>query len=431
MADHNATATQALPSITQSGTGLYNLNSVGLGATTQTLPSATQSGTGSYPLQEILVSTVNMSSTPFETTEEELISSLATDDAIALETTELLTDTASITDTPTFDVDILLEDTVTASESLLGSEWLTTISPSSFEATDTITHESTTSYTDVAKVWDSFVELSREVTLESSVTATESIDPGVIYNQLVADTATASDILITGQEEFITDSITITDTITPDLEATELLTDIASATDEQIWWALQTEELQATATGTESFNFEGSIYSEILSDTANIIDGIWAKDFGAIAWTMNTQSGGLTNYDNFGFNSIAFHDGVLYATSPEGLFELNADKDEGRDIAAHTKGGFLDFGSDNKKRVSDIFIGCTGNDIECEVETFDKQAYTYGMEYRDVDTPYNNRIKIGRGLSSRWWRFTLRNINGADFQIHDVAVQIGTSNRRL
>ena len=60
-----------------------------------------------------------------------------------------------------------------------------------------------------------------------------------------------------------------------------------------------------------------------------------------------------------------------------------------------------------------------------------KEVYTYEMEHRDAGAPRNNRIKPGKGLSSRYWRFTFRNVGGADFQIHDVAVELARSKRRL
>jgi hypothetical protein len=71
--------------------------------------------------------------------------------------------------------------------------------------------------------------------------------------------------------------------------------------------------------------------------------------------------------------------------------------------------------------------------MECDVETYDgpEDVYTYEMEPRDADAPRNNRLKIGRGLNSRYWRFEFRNVSGADFQLQDVAVQVTTSKRRL
>jgi hypothetical protein len=85
------------------------------------------------------------------------------------------------------------------------------------------------------------------------------------------------------------------------------------------------------------------------------------------------------------------------------------------------------------KRMSDLYVGYTGGRLQCDVETYDgpQDVYNYLMEERDADAPRNNRLKIGRGLSSRYWRFTVKNLEGADFQLHDMTAVIGRSNRRL
>ena len=53
------------------------------------------------------------------------------------------------------------------------------------------------------------------------------------------------------------------------------------------------------------------------------------------------------------------------------------------------------------------------------------------MEERDADAQRNNRCKPGKGLSSRYWRFEIRNVDGADFQIYDVTAEVAASKRRL
>ena len=404
MADNNATITQSLSSITQSTEGyqLFNaqLHDIGIAA--------------AYP---------------FEGYAATLVSTGLGSSAMSGLVAQLHTSTADADSELTFEVVINMHESATASDSMDGSSYTTTFThtaKASSEITSSITWNESSSATATSSM-----ETAINTSLSSTALASSTIDPGIVYNQLLTSHAHASSEMVTGQYELVVNTANASDSQTYYNAVTETLESVADTTDTWTPWASATELLTNTATGNSTWSFEGSVYNNILVSTAKASDWMWAKDFGAIAWVLNTQSGGLTNYNNFGFTSIAFHSGVLYATSPEGVFKLNTDDDAGRNIAAHIKSGFDDFGTENKKRISDIFVGCTGSDMECEVETFDKQAYTYPMEYRDVDTPYNNRIKTGRGLSSRWWRLTLRNTNGADFQIHDVAVQLGTSKRRL
>ena len=395
------------------------------GTITQTTPAITQSATAA---QNILEETASATGYPFITLEDELSEYATAYGPIVAIVEEDTESTANASEVITFDVISSLEDTATASNSFVAEDFVNI--GSTARATDTFTAWYAITLTDQVNAGNSF-ELSRDIELTDTAVATGSTDPSGIYSYLISDTANISGAIYTGQEVSLATSATAAEDLVVWSVVLEAISVTANVTDTWVPWNIVTEELSSTALGSSTYSFEGSIYNETLAAAAAASDWIWAKNFDSIAWVLNTQSGGLTNYDNYGFTSLAFHSGTLYATSPEGIFQLDADKDAGRNISATCGYGFLDLGTQNKKHVSDIFVGCTGNDLECEVETYDKLAYTYGMEYRDVDTPYNNRIKPGRGLSSRWWRFTFRNIDGADFQIHDVAVQVARSNRRL
>ena len=76
----------------------------------------------------------------------------------------------------------------------------------------------------------------------------------------------------------------------------------------------------------------------------------------------------------------------------------------------------------------------TGGALQCEVEAYDSHddtVYTYDLEERLADAPRNNRIKLGKGQTSRYWRLTLSNVDGSDFQIHDLDADLAASKRRL
>jgi hypothetical protein len=349
-------------------------------------------------------------------------------DNIRIIEAELLSSTATASDTQATSSVTFLAETATAASALQAAE--TTLLVSTIRVRDTISQSITAPLVSSINATNSFV-LSRNILLTESFTALENITPNVSYYQLVTAAITASDQLSTGESVLLESGATITGTLTPSTIVSEIISDVVVAIGSQVPQTTAKEFLSYTAVGSSTFAFNGSVYNEAITEIAQIGDWIWAKDFGSIAWVLNTQSGGLTNYDNYGFTSLAFHDGVLYGTSHEGLFAINADDDAGRDINALRKGGFLDFNRENKKRISDIYTGYTGGPLECEVETYDKEVYTYPMEFRDFETPHNSRIKPGRGLSSRYWRFGFRNVSGADFQIQDITVKLGMSKRRV
>jgi hypothetical protein len=272
----------------------------------------------------------------------------------------------------------------------------------------------------------------------STFTITDTVTSAVgTTNLLVSDTFTATDSIskFSGLTLSVTETIDVSGTVSGTETTGTLITETATFEDTiAAAWQIATVSIAETAIWVDTPIFGGSTFNNLETSTFIAKDSMWSKDLSAIAWVMNTESRGLWNYENFGFDSIAEYNGVLYATSPDGISELTADDDDGRDIAAHWKTGFEDFGADNKKRMSGIYVSHNGGEIECSVETYDSRdehVYTYLIEERLTDAPRNNRIRVGKGLTSRYWRFTFNNVNGADFQVQDVAAEIGISNRRL
>ena len=395
------------------------------GTITQTSPAITQSATVA---QNILEETATAIGFPSELADTETLSEYALAygpiDAIIEQATASV---VNASEDITFDVITSLDETATASNSFVAEDFVNI--GSTARITDIFTAWYAVTLTDTANVLNTFA-FSRSYDLTETASVTGTIDPGITYIQAVEATASITDTFYPGQAAELSYALNAADTWTDNLLLEETLASVVNAVEDLVPTTTATSSLSFTVQGSESFTFSGT-YSEVISNSAGMSDWLWAKDFGSIAWVLNTQSGGLTSYDNFGFSSIAFHDGVLYATSPDGLYALGADDDDGRDIAALYKTGFLRLGSDSKKRISDIFVGYTGTDLECDVETYDKQVYTYPMEYREADAPHNSRIKVGRGLSSKHWRFGFRNTGGADFQIQDIDVKLAVSKRRI
>ena len=427
----SGTTTHTLPSITQTASGAYSDNAA---TGTHTLASITQSLTGSYPLQELLISSANASSDPFEFATEELVGNPIATSVLSVEVTESLSSTVSTSSTPTFAVITELTDIVQASESFPNSVINTLLKANTAYTSDEIIPSVSFLETSLVTTSTSF-EISRDISLSDTFIGLGNIvSPGVLYNQSVESTVNiGSSIFGLGLSEAITNTANASSTLTPWSVIEQNLGDTLTISESLTGNALLYASLLSVATLNESFNFEGAIANELLCSETAAKDWLWAKDFDAVAWVLNTQSGGLTNYNNFGFSSLAFHGGKLYATSPDGFFELGGDNDDGRQIASTIQTGFLDFGVEEKKRISDVFVGYTGGDLEFDVETYDgpQEVYTYEMEYREADAPRNSRVKPGKGLNSRFWRFTIRNTGGADFQIHDIAVEVAKSNRRL
>ena len=276
-------------------------------------------------------------------------------------------------------------------------------------------------------------ELAVIANLVSNLTAEGTFTDSLVGNATISDTFQMRDSQAVGFAEYLVSTGLFSSSLEDLRTQIELLSDSMTLTDAQVLSATVLESLSDTAQFSDQLGFAGSAYNVVLVSTLEMGDVLWSPDFGSIAWVMNTEGLSIAPYSNYGFHSIAEHAGKVFAVSPEGVFELTGDTDNGRKIDAHLKGGFDDFGSPNRKRASDLYMSYTGGNLECAIETYDgpKTVYNYPIEEREADAPRNNRMKVGRGLVSRYWRTEVRNLTGADFKVYEIGLNTVTSKRRL
>ena len=296
---------------------------------------------------------------------------------------------------------------------------------------DSVSYTTTMFYSDVATFSDT-VTFSREVQVENAVVFTGSVVDTNTASLSVSSAVSFSDAIEKGLLESVQNIATFTDTITALRSTDESITNAATFSDSVVIVYTPRETVQSTVVFVDSVISSGSRYLEEVSSTVTFEDAAASLNYDAVAWVLNTESTGITNYQNYDFRSLAEFNGVLYGVNSFGVYALTGSSDAGRQIDAVYKTGFWDFRTEFKKRISDIYIGYTSDGVmECDVET-QSELFTYEMPERAADAPLNNRIKPGKGLSSRYWRFTLRNTDGADFQIFDIAADVAKStNRRL
>ena len=172
----------------------------------------------------------------------------------------------------------------------------------------------------------------------------------------------------------------------------------------------------------------------LLESTAEMSSDVWYKDPGRVAWLMNTETTAVSWYNNFDFESIAQPPGKVLAVGPDGLYELGGSTDSGERIDAEVVSGFSDFGVAQTKRVDNLYFGYTSDGrISVTTETYESghPPSTYYLEQRAAGAPRNSRVTPGKGLWGRYWRMTIRNVDGADFEVHDATVDIAVSSRRV
>lgn len=244
--------------------------------------------------------------------------------------------------------------------------------------------------------------------------ATSSVALGLLETALAGANASSMVVLLRRVEESVTSTAEGTD-------------DVVATGEPQTFLLLSSGEAASMVMLQSSSQL-------LLESTAEVSSDVWYKDPGRVAWLMNTETTAASWYDNFDFESIAQPPGKVLAVGPDGLYELSGSTDSGEQIDAEVVSGFADFGAAQTKRVDSLYFGYTSEGrISVTTEAYESghPPSTYYLEQRDASAPRNSRVTPGKGLWGRYWRMTIRNVDGADFEVHDATVDIAVSTRRI
>lgn len=148
-----------------------------------------------------------------------------------------------------------------------------------------------------------------------------------------------------------------------------------------------------------------------LARNSVILDADGQEITGGLALVMNTRNFAMTEYDNYGYNSLFEVDGKVFGTTSTGIHELTGDTDNGSPISWHFKTGKIDLEKDIKTKVRYAWLSYRpSGDLILTVDDGENQ-YEYDVEsYKQIDNGV--RIKLGKGLRNRFIQIELENVNG-------------------
>ena len=147
-------------------------------------------------------------------------------------------------------------------------------------------------------------------------------------------------------------------------------------------------------------------------------------------WVLNIESGGFTRYEGFDFNSYAKIGANYYGCRPDGIYQLDGDTDNGEPIRAMVSFGKQDFGTSALKRITNAYIGVSGQGRLFLKVMAEGQEYTYAARSYDEHIQVQ-RIDTGKGLRVNWLEFELYNADGEDFELASVEFAVVPTNRRI
>lgn len=162
----------------------------------------------------------------------------------------------------------------------------------------------------------------------------------------------------------------------------------------------------------EDFTFEDDLFFNLIQNNEITYD--------YDTWFMNYETKSFTRFTNFYFNSYLKMDGKYYIANDKGLFLVDGNKDDLKDISATIKTGLLKFGSGIKARVDQAFLyAMNDGTMKIKVLGSDGLEYVYSTSQASLDETVK-RVKFGKGRTLTYIQFELDNDGATDFKIDDI-----------
>ena len=243
--------------------------------------------------------------------------------------------------------------------------------------------------------------------------------------------------VIAAYAQTVSDSANVTDLLAEISALLALMTDTINATDTVQNLLTITVVESAEMTLDDSLDLTAQFFANLL-DATEVIALLKTPAELSQGWVLNTEGAmPVSEYDNYVFNSLAYNpNGEMLGCSDTGLYQLDGDTDAGTNIDAHITSMMLDFDTTKLKRVSTAYIGYTSTGtLLLKVRSVDDGVYVeHWFEGRNPTAqtpPGQNRMKLGKGLRSRYWTFELTNISGSDFELDKVELYPVILQRRV
>lgn len=148
----------------------------------------------------------------------------------------------------------------------------------------------------------------------------------------------------------------------------------------------------------------------------------------ALQYAVNAITGAVSRYSNFGFKQFASAQGVTYAITDKGLYELTGSTDDDSTIKAAIDFGASDFGTAQSKRVNSVYAGIA-TDGEAYIRVVGDRGESH--VYKAIQYSDEARAHTAKGISARHWRIGLELTDSTYAELDNMEVEIAVSQRRL
>lgn len=150
------------------------------------------------------------------------------------------------------------------------------------------------------------------------------------------------------------------------------------------------------------------------------------------AWTLNLKTGALTQYPDFGANSLARFNGEYLAANDNGIFALAGDKDASQPIPARVRLALTDLGIPNLKRIEELFVSYRSEGtLTLRIITDNGLVYEYPLAPTGRTGVYQARVKTGKGLKVGYFQVEIVNVDGCAFDLDAIRLRPALLSRSI
>jgi hypothetical protein len=284
-----------------------------------------------------------------------------------------------------------------------------------------------------------FADATIEKQVRGAILTDTLVVSGLVTNELkaaiiAAETIVLVDIATSGKGAEATDAVQVAETVGAVYNAIVSQLDSTLFADASVLTPRLNVILSDTTEISDSIDVNWAII-EALQDGVVFGGSLVLPDGVYTAMVLNTESLGISEYDNYPFNSFGKLGQTYLGATDSAIYSLAGDTDDGANIDAVIRSGMTNFGTNIFKRVPRAYLGytSTGALIMKTLSTSGgvKTERWYELTPRTADAPTAARIQLGRGIKATYWQFELVNKSGADFDISSLQLLPMILNRRV
>ncbi|OPY78330.1 MAG: hypothetical protein A4E65_02286 [Syntrophorhabdus sp. PtaU1.Bin153] len=145
---------------------------------------------------------------------------------------------------------------------------------------------------------------------------------------------------------------------------------------------------------------------------------------------VNLRNSGISEYVNFGFNSMCLFNGKYLGANGYGLHLLEGERDDKASIDAEVRTGVTDSEIPEKKRATDAYLALK-TDGAFIVGTLADDDYEkeYPVVVDGEIQMHTAKQNLAKGIKSNFWGVIFKNHNGADFELESVELAMEATKR--